>query len=62
VRGRKPNAAYRPREHLTEDEVFRLMEAARDNRYGARDAALIFTYLHHVPARACGYRKLAPWI
>jgi integrase len=45
--GRKPNAAYRSREHLTEAEVFRLMEAARDNRYGARDAALIFTMYRH---------------
>jgi integrase len=45
--GRKPNADYRAREHLTEDEVFRLMEAARDNRYGARDAALIFTMYRH---------------
>src|SRR5262249_12043228 len=45
--GRKPNAAYRQREHLTEDEIVRLMEVARDNRYGARDAALIFTMFRH---------------
>jgi integrase len=45
--GRKPNAAYRQREHLTEDEVFRLMEAARDNRHGARDAAIIFVMFRH---------------
>jgi integrase len=45
--GRKPNASYRQREHLTEDEVFRLMEAARGNRWGARDAALIFTMYRH---------------
>jgi integrase len=32
---------------LTEDEVFRLMEAARDNRYGARDVALIFCMFRH---------------
>ena len=48
--GRKPNHAYRQREHLTEAEIVRLMEAARDNRYGVRDATLI----HHVPARAAG--------
>src|SRR5262249_17530054 len=45
--GRKPNAAYRQREHLTEDEVFRLMEAARGNRWGARDAAIIFVMFRH---------------
>jgi integrase len=45
--GRKPNAVYRSREHLTEDEVFRLMEAARDNRYGGRDAALVFVMYRH---------------
>jgi hypothetical protein len=31
---RKPNAAYRSREHLTEREVERLIEAAKDNRWG----------------------------
>ena len=35
---RKPNAAYRSREHLTEREVERLIEAAKDNRWGHRDA------------------------
>jgi hypothetical protein len=34
---RKPNAAYRSREHLTEREVERLVEAAKDNRWGHRD-------------------------
>src|SRR5215469_15030127 len=47
ARGRKPNAAYRQREHLIENEVFRLMEAARGNRRGLRDAALIFTMYRH---------------
>src|SRR5215468_6133083 len=45
--GRKPNAAYRQREHLTEDEIVRLMEAARGNRWGARDAAIIFVMFRH---------------
>jgi integrase len=45
--GRKPNAAYRSREHLTEDEVVRLVKAARGNRRGARDAALIFLMYRH---------------
>ena len=35
---RLPNAAYRPREYLTEAEVERLIEAARKRgRNGARD-------------------------
>jgi hypothetical protein len=34
---RKPNAAYRSREHLTEREVERLVEAAKDNRWGHRE-------------------------
>ena len=31
--GRKANAHYRTREHLTEREVERLVEAAKDNRH-----------------------------
>ena len=31
----KPNAEYRSREHLTEKEVERLIEAAKGNRWGA---------------------------
>src|SRR5215510_8950452 len=38
---RKPNAAYRSREHLTEREVERLIDAAKDNRWGHRDATMI---------------------
>src|SRR5205823_6748252 len=39
---RLPNAAYRPREYLTETEVERLIDAARKRgRNGARDAAAI---------------------
>jgi integrase len=37
----KPNAAYRSREHLTEREVERLVETAKDNRWGQRDAAVL---------------------
>ena len=33
---RKPNAVYRSREHLTEHEVERLVEAAKDNPGGPR--------------------------
>jgi len=38
---RKPNAAYRSREHLTEREVERLIEAAKGNRWGHRDSTMI---------------------
>ncbi len=34
---RRPNADLRTREHLTEAEVQRLMDAARKNRWGHRD-------------------------
>ena len=45
---RLPNAAYRPREYLTEAEVDRLMEAARRRgRNGARDAAAILLAYRH---------------
>ena len=33
---RKPNAEYRSREHLTEREVGRLIEAMKGNRWGHR--------------------------
>ena len=38
---RKPNAEYRSREHLTEQEVERLIEAAKDNRWGHRDSTMV---------------------
>ena len=38
---RRPNAELRTREHLTEAEVERLIEAAKGNRYGHRDATMI---------------------
>ena len=38
---RQPNSELRSREHLTETEVEKLIEAAKDNRYGHRDAAMI---------------------
>jgi type 1 fimbriae regulatory protein FimB/type 1 fimbriae regulatory protein FimE len=46
--GRKANAAYRPREYLTEGEVEKLIEAARKRgRNGARDAAAILLAYRH---------------
>ena len=44
---RKPNAHYRTREHLTEAEVERLMAAARQNRWGHRDATMILVAYRH---------------
>ena len=38
---RRPNSEFRSREHLTETEVEKLIEAAKDNRYGHRDATMI---------------------
>jgi type 1 fimbriae regulatory protein FimE len=45
---RQANAAYRQREYLTENEVGRLIEAARKRgRNGARDAAAILIAYRH---------------
>jgi site-specific recombinase XerD len=44
---RRKNAELRPREHLTEAEVKRLIEAARGNRNGHRDATMILVAYRH---------------
>ena len=44
---RPPNSTLRTREHLTEAEVQRLMEVARKNRWGHRDATMILTAYRH---------------
>jgi integrase len=44
---RRPNSELRPREHLTEREVEKLIEAAKGNRYGARDATMILVCFRH---------------
>ena len=44
---RKPNATYRSREHLTEREVERLVEVAKDNRWGLRDATMVLLAFRH---------------
>jgi type 1 fimbriae regulatory protein FimB/type 1 fimbriae regulatory protein FimE len=44
---RKPNTAYRTREHLTEAEVGRLIEVAKANRWGHRDATMILAAFRH---------------
>lgn len=44
---RLPNAALRTREYLTDAEVTRLMDAAKGNRYGKRDATMILLAYRH---------------
>jgi type 1 fimbriae regulatory protein FimB/type 1 fimbriae regulatory protein FimE len=44
---RAKNSELRTREHLTPSEVEALMEAARDNRYGHRDATMILVAYRH---------------
>jgi type 1 fimbriae regulatory protein FimB/type 1 fimbriae regulatory protein FimE len=44
---RRPNSELRSREHLTQTEVERLIEAARGNRHGHRDATMILTAYRH---------------
>jgi integrase len=44
---RPPNAELRTREHLTADEVEKLVEAVRQNRYGHRDAPMVLLAYRH---------------
>jgi type 1 fimbriae regulatory protein FimB/type 1 fimbriae regulatory protein FimE len=44
---RRPNSEIRPREHLTEREVEKLMEAAKKNRQGQRDGTMILICFRH---------------
>jgi site-specific recombinase XerD len=44
---RKPNSELRSREHLTADEVEKLIEAAKGNRWGHRDATMILVAFRH---------------
>jgi site-specific recombinase XerD len=44
---RRPNAKLRTREYLTEAEVERLMEGAKDNRWGHRDATMLLVAYRH---------------
>ena len=45
--GRRPNADLRTREHLTEAEVERLIDAAKGNRHGHRDATMVLVAYRH---------------
>jgi integrase len=44
---RRPNRDLRTREHLTEHEVEKLIEAAKDNRHGHREATMILIAYRH---------------
>jgi integrase len=44
---RRPNKELRPREHLTEPEVEKLIAAAKGNRHGQRDATMILICFRH---------------
>src|SRR5215475_11876927 len=44
---RLANSEYRSREHLTPSEVEKLIEAAKDNRYGHRDATMLLVAYRH---------------
>jgi integrase len=56
--GRKPNAAYRVREHLTEGEITRLLAALKANRHGHRDWLIgLLIYRHGLRvSEACDLR------
>ena len=55
---RKPNAAYRVREHLTEAEMDKLLAALRHNRHGQRDWLIgLLIYRHGLRvSEACDLR------
>ena len=44
---RRPNSELRPREHLTEREVEKLIDSAKGNRHGQRDATMILICFRH---------------
>jgi integrase len=44
---RRPNAELRSREHLTPDEVEHLIAAAKDGRWGHRDATMLLVAYRH---------------
>jgi len=56
--GRKPNAAYRIREHLTETEMTKLLDALKHNRHGHRDWLIgLLIYRHGLRvSEACDLR------
>jgi integrase len=57
-KGRKPNKAYRTREHLTESEITKLLAALATNRHGYRDWLIgLLIYRHGLRvSEACDLR------
>jgi site-specific recombinase XerD len=57
-KGRKPNKAYRTREHLTESEMTKLLAALKSNRHGHRDWLIgLVIYRHGLRvSEACDLR------
>src|SRR5262245_66502172 len=58
VKGRQSNAAYRVREHLTEDEINKVLAALKANRHGQRDWLIgLLIYRHGLRvSEACDLR------
>jgi integrase len=44
---RRSNSELRPREHLTEREVEKLIAVVKSNRYGQRDATMLLICFRH---------------
>jgi integrase len=44
---RRPNTELRPREHLTEREIEKQIDAAKSNRWGQRDSTMILIAFRH---------------
>ena len=44
---RRPNCELRPREHLTEREVEKLIQSAKGNRWGQRDSTMLLIAFRH---------------
>ena len=57
-KGRKSNEAYRVREHLTEEEIAKLLAALKNNRHGRRDWLIgLMIYRHGLRvSEACDLR------
>jgi site-specific recombinase XerD len=57
-KGRKPNKAYRVREHLTEGEMAKLLVTLKQNRHGQRDRLIgLLIYRHGLRvSEACDLR------
>ena len=59
---RRPNSEFRSREHLTETEVEKLIEAAKDNRYGHRDATMLLVAYPLLKTHVRRFRFSAPGV